>query len=288
MLYSVFTVSTPDYDPETTAVKLRAAGYDGVEWRVTDQGAPPDGRPGFWSGNRATWPLSTLVEDAPRMRAVSEAAGLALPTLGTYTSCADLESVERAMKGAVLAGAPCLRVNVPGYDSRQSYRAVRERALGQYREVEAMARQHGVRALIELHMGNILPSASAAASFVADFDPQWVGVIHDAGNMVYEGFENYRIGLETLGPHLAHIHLKSARWDRAGTREDGSADWRASFAPLRLGIVDVPALMRALADVGYDGWVSFEDFSTESPQDERIVDNLRYVKEIEARVARAA
>ncbi len=90
-------------------------------------------------------------------------------------------------------------------------------------------------------------------------------MIHDAGNMVFEGFEAYRMGLEVLGPYLAHVHLKNARWAETGARDDGSSGWAAGFAPLTAGSVDVPALFGALASVGYDGWVSFEDFSTTRP-----------------------
>ena len=98
--------------------------------------------------------------------------------------------------------------------------------------------------------------------------------------MVYEGYEQYRLGLEVLGPYLAHVHIKNARWERTGTRADGSVEWRATFAPLRKGIADLSALMRALRAVGYDGWLSFEDFSTERPTAERIVDNLAYVRHL--------
>jgi sugar phosphate isomerase/epimerase len=47
------------------------------------------------------------------------------------------------------------------------------------------------------------------------------------------------------------------------------------------------ALFQALRDVGYDGWVSFEDFSTEQPLRERLRDNLAYVKQVARRVAGA-
>ena len=45
------------------------------------------------------------------------------------------------------------------------------------------------------------------------------------------------------------------------------------------------ALFRALRAVGYDGWVSFEDFSTEQPLRQRIRDNLAYIKQVAAGVA---
>ena len=276
MRFAVFTVCLPEYAPEEAVAALRDVGYDGVEWRVTDQDRSPDGAPGFWAGNRCTWPLASFVEDAPRIRGLTEGAGLAMPAVGTYVGCGDPAAVERAMRGAALLGAPALRVNVPRYDGSTGYVRLRERSLAEYREVAALARAHGVRALVEIHHGSLLPSASAAAAFLEGFDPRDVGAIHDAGNMVHEGHEQYRLGLEILGPYLAHVHLKNARWRAGGARADGSREWRAEWAPLTEGVVDVAALFRALRQVGYDGWVAIEDFSTERPVAERLRANLAY------------
>lgn len=279
MKFAVFTVSMPEFTPEHAVTTLRDLGYDGVEWRVTDQAPTAGGESGFWAGNRCTWPLASFIEDAPRIRALTEGAGLAMPAVGTYAGCGDPEAVERAMRGVALLGAPCLRVNVPKYDGTVPYRMLRERALAEYGDVAALARRHGVRALVEIHHGSLLPSASAAAAFLERFDPRDVGAIHDAGNMVYEGFEQYRLGLEMLGPYLAHVHAKNAGWVQDGTRADGSAAWRASWAPLREGVVDLVSLFRALRQVGYDGWVSVEDFSTALPLGERLRDNLAHLKQ---------
>ena len=272
MKVAVFTVSLPDYDPGEAVAALRAFGYDGVEWRVIDQRPSADGKPGFWSGNRCTWPLSSLVEDAPRIRALAEGAGLGMPNLGTYVGCSELESVERAMRGAAALGIPTLRIAVPRYDGTTPYLPARDRARDQYREVAQMARRHGVRALVELHHGSLLPSASAAASFLDGFDPAEVGVIHDAGNMVYEGFEDYRLGLEMLGPYLGHVHVKDGRWVR------GRSGWAAEAAPLGDGMVDLPRLFAALAHVGYDGWLGVEDFSTDRSLPDRLRRNLTRIR----------
>lgn len=279
MKFAVFTVSLPEWTPDQAAPALAGMGYHGVEWRVIDQ-PPADGAPGFWAGNRCTWPLATFEQDAPRIRALTRAHGLAMPNVGTYCTCAETSDVDRAMRAAAVLGAPSIRVRAPTYDGRSSYRALWAEATAQFREVEALARARGVRALIEIHMGQLLPSASAAARFVQPFDPAHVGVIYDAGNLMYEGFETFRLGLEVLEPHLSLVHLKSAVWRQRGRREDGSADWAATFAPLRDGQVDVRALFEALTAVGYDGWVSFEDFSTALPLDQRLRDNLTYVRGI--------
>src|SRR3712207_5843432 len=100
------------------------------------------------------------------------------------------------MQGQLRLGAPKVRGAVPKYDGSESYLKTRDRALAHYREVAEPARQYNVRALIGLHHGTLIPSASAAASFVHNFDPRDVGIIHDAGNMGHEGYEQYRLGLE--------------------------------------------------------------------------------------------
>lgn len=280
MKFAVFTVSTPDYAPEEAVTVLSKLGYDGVEWRVTDQANSPDGKPGFWAGNHCTWPLATFEQDAPRIKAMTESAGLEMPGLGTYPTCNNLADVEKAMRGAVALGVSQLRINVPNYDGKSPYLALRDRSVSQYRDVAAMARQFGLRALVEIHHAKLLPSASAAASFVSTFDPADVGVIHDAGNMVYEGHEAYRLSFEVLGSYLALVHLKNAQWLPGEVGPDGGTRWSATWAPVPHGIVDVPALFAAMAQVRYDGWVCLEDFSTVQPIGERLRDNLAYVKAI--------
>lgn len=273
MKFAVFTVSLPEWTPVEAVRTLADLGYDGVEWRVTDDAAP-SGPPGFWSGNRCTWPLSSFVDDAPRIKELTATAGLAIPNIGTYVQCTDAVAVDHAMRGAARAGSPSIRVQVAQYDGRRPYLPLLDRAREAFGGVSDLSARHGVRALIELHFGTLLPSASAAASFLSGLDPAHVGVIHDAGNMVFEGFESYRMGLELLGPYLAHVHMKNAWWQRDGGR------WHASFAPLAEGAVDVAALLGALRSVGYDGWISFEDFSTAQAQMERTRDNLAFVRSV--------
>jgi len=282
MRYSVFTVSIPDLEPEAALREMKALGYEGVEWRVVDQGEALAGKPGFWAGNRCTWPLSRLLEDADRIRRLTQEMGMVMPSVGTYVSCEDLAQVELAMQGVSRLGARQLRVGVGGYDGKAPYLPLRDRALRQYCEVAALAGRYGLRALVEIHMNSLIPSASAAADFVRHFDPAQVGVIHDAGNMVYEGYEQYAMGLALLGPYLAHVHLKNARWETAGDRPDGSVIWRAVSAPLDQGVVDVAALFRALREVGYEGWISTEDFSTEHGTLEKLRRNREFIRRVEA------
>lgn len=242
MRFSVCTASTPDWTPAEAAAELAEAGYDGVEWRILDQAPSPDGTPGFWAGNRCTWPFSSLLDDVSAIRRTTGAAGLSMSALGTYVSCDRPDQVDVAMRAAVALGVERVRVTVPRYEPTESFPTVWDRRRTEYAEVARLAARHGVRALVEIHHRTPVLSPHAAAAFVDGLDPRHVGVIHDVGNMVYEGWAPYRLGLEVLGEYLAHVHLKNARWVRAGTRRDGSADWRPEMSPLRDGVVDVPAL----------------------------------------------
>jgi len=278
--FAVFTGSTPEYTPEQIVGLLKDTGYDGVEWRVVDQDPSPTGQPDFWKGNRCTLPLRTFVDEAPRIRALTEAAGLQMPTVGSYAFCHEIEAVEQVLRGTALLGAGAARVRVPKYDGREHIRDRRERSRQQLRTVEALARQYGVQAVIQIHHETITPSASAMATFLEGFDPRYVGAMWDPGNMVKEGFEQYQLGLETLGPYLATVHLKNVAWKPVRTAQNGTVVWQSNWAPLRTGVADVGAVFAGLAAVGYSGWVTFEDFTNEQPRPERLRDDLMYAREL--------
>jgi sugar phosphate isomerase/epimerase len=144
-------------------------------------------------------------------------------------------------------------------------------------QVEALAKRYGVQAVIQIHHETITPSASAMRNFLDGFDPVWIGAMWDAGNMVKEGFEQYRLGLETLGPYLATVHVKNVAWQADGLRPDGSVRWQSNWAPLKKGVADIGAIFDALVAVDYSGWVTFEDFTSEQPRRERLRDDLAYV-----------
>jgi sugar phosphate isomerase/epimerase len=143
-------------------------------------------------------------------------------------------------------------------------------------EVEALARRYDIKALIEIHHQTICPSVALTHRLVSHFDPDRIGVIHDAGNMVYEGFEDYRLGLELLGPYLAHVHLKNA----AFTQPPTAGVWTPRWSPLEDGVVDFRHLLAALKTVGYTGWLVFEDFSQAQPSREALRHNLAFIKNL--------
>jgi len=180
-------------------------------------------------------------------------------------------------------GAGRVRVTMPGTGD------------GRYRDLFAATRRdlewaaqraehHGVAVLVELHHRTIVASASAAIRLVDGLDPARVGVIHDVGNLVIEGQEDYGAAFDMLGEYLAHVHVKNVAWRPTGQSDvDGATAWAEDWATLREGQADIEAYFRALRAAGYDGWVTCEDFSTTVPLAERTRDNLAYLTAIEKR-----
>jgi sugar phosphate isomerase/epimerase len=182
---------------------------------------------------------------------------------------------------AAQTGAKRVRFTAPKAADDTPYDAQFSKARADLEVLQEIARPLGAQVVIQIHHGNIISTSSSARRLVDGLDPDVVGVMHDLGNTTIEGREgllSLKMGLEILGPYLAHIHIKNAVWAKVGEDADGAAQWKWSWATLRSGMGDVKAYFRALKAVGYDGWVTLEEFTTELPLYERLADDLAFLK----------
>ncbi|WP_127534100.1 sugar phosphate isomerase/epimerase family protein [Paenibacillus kobensis] len=269
MITSVFTVATPDLTPSQLLAAAREAGIDAIEWRCTN--VPEHVRndaPSFWSNNRCTLDPSMSDEALAALRQETEASGLQALAVVPYLACGDLEATERIMSIASKLNAPNIRIGVPGYNGSRPYHELLQEARAYIREAEKLARQYGVKGLVETHHVTIAPSASLARQLVDGCDPDSIGVLYDPGNLVHEGFENYKMGMELLGPYLAHVHVKNAGWAPVNAESaDGAAGpldpvaWSCRWRPVADGVVPWKRVLADLKAVGYNGAFGIEDFS---------------------------
>lgn len=260
---SVFTVAAPDLSPRELAAAAAKAGLDGIEWRYAD--VPPENRqdtPSFWGNNRCS--ISTDW-DEPRLaefRDAAASAGMTSLAVVPYLRCGDLEGTEKVLQAAGYLGAKMIRLGVHRYDRTRPFGVLFEEQRTYLRQAGERCKEHGVKGLVEIHMGTIAPSSSSAYRLVEGLDPDAIGVLLDPGNMVYEGYENYKMGMEILGPYLAHVHVKNAVWSSAEPNPSGGfARWSAGWSELKRGIVDWPQVIADLKAVGYRGHIGVEDFS---------------------------
>ncbi len=283
MKFSVFSVCLPEYDIHETIQVMKNMGYDGIEWRVSEP--CPAEKPAdysyewrYWQYNKSALDVATIDKEAASIKAMCESANLSICNLATYLTVDDGEAIERVLYAAKIMDCPSIRVDSPIYDETENYTVLFNRTKSKIIELQKSGEKYGVRLLFETHMGNIIPSASAAYRLVCDCDPRYVGIIFDPGNMVYEGFENYRLGIELLGEYLGHVHVKNSTWKLVETTETGVERYEPTFEQFKKGYADLGKLIKVLREVNYGGFISVEDFSNVEDTVTKLKNNLEYLK----------
>lgn len=302
MKHSVFTVVLPELTIEEQTRAMAEWGYQGVEWRVAN--SPMEYQPGqpfnFWNNRVEDIWVGALVKEAPRLRRLAEENGLETVSLAGYSQCSDVKAMEALCEGCEITGARFFRVHVTRYDGKVSYNTLYEEAVRDLERVAKMAAEHGVRACLELHPGTIHPSAAMAHRLLSHFDPKCVGVIYDAGNLSNEGYEETKMGLELLGEYLAYLHVKDGGWLRTGEGAESQLGqalsardeeyvgpprgWRWEVGRPGEGLANWPKVMKALKVLGYDGWFSNEDFREEPATEEKLRQDMEYLRMLEKEV----
>ena len=128
-------------------------------------------------------------------------------------------------------------------------------------------------------MGTVAVSASRALELLRDLDPAHIGAIYDVPNMVRVGLEETRLGAEVLGPYLAHCHMGNARPVQEPRDETGALNWRWEFCGLTEGVADIRQIVGDLKSVGYDGYLSLEEFGP-GDDDEKVENQGAYLRQL--------
>ncbi|HIE08482.1 MAG TPA: sugar phosphate isomerase/epimerase [Armatimonadetes bacterium] len=250
---AIYTLCLAHHTLEEAVEVAAELGYDGIEFTVGYPQAKWDGK--------SQWhlSLSNLEADTRRAKEALYRTGLEPVCLSTRLGYKEVDDLRGVFRAAAEMGCPQVRVGTANYKPEPGYWRLLKEAVEGWREVERLAKEFKVKALAEIHMNRIIPSASAAFNFVKHFDSRFVGVIFDPGNMAVEGYENWRMGLDILGEYLAHIHVKNPAPVR------GEEGWTWEWVPLDEGVVDWREVIRGLLEVGYEGALSVEDFVRQIP-----------------------
>jgi sugar phosphate isomerase/epimerase len=225
---------------------LAEQGYHGLEWQTNQEGnVHPD----------------RVLADARAADAAARQHGLESLCLAGYLRTSDTEQIEPQLAAAAEIGCPHVRIWAPGYRGNVPYQELFEGAPRDLERIAGVARHRGVRAVLEIHHGTIVPSAGLAYRLVEGHDPRDVGLIYDPDNFIREGREHWQMGLELIGPYLAYVQFKNASWVPGPDPSSPVAArrWICANADLEEGLVDWPAFLRVLHRRNYDGYLSNED-----------------------------
>ncbi|MAB79678.1 MAG: xylose isomerase [Planctomycetes bacterium] len=194
--------------------------------------------------------------DSDEVLSAKEATGIELPgvvdsvhwhkTLGDPDPAVRAEGVaglETALGDCKIYGGTTVLLVPAVVNGRISYAEAYVRSIGEIEKVLPLAKELGIQIAIENVWNNFLLSPLEAARYVDTFGSDLVGWYMDIGNIVKYGWPAQ--WLRTLGKRVLKLDIKDysrkTGWAKIG---EGDSDW--------------PEVMRALADIGYEGWASAE------------------------------
>jgi hexulose-6-phosphate isomerase len=171
-------------------------------------------------------------------------------------SSADPDVVARSVKGmetslrnAALFGADTVLLVPAVVDAQTSYRDAWTRSQQVIRErLLPLARELKVIIAVEEVWNKFLLSPIEFARYVDDFESPWLKAYFDVGNIVFYAYPQDWI--RTLGSRIVKVHIKDFQLDR----QNGRFFWKN----IGEGDIDWVEVRKALADVGYSGYVTTE------------------------------
>ncbi|MDQ6693344.1 MAG: TIM barrel protein [Chloroflexota bacterium] len=130
------------------------------------------------------------------------------------------------------------------------------------RELALLASDAGLTPTFHHHAGTYVETPAEIERLFNEVDPALLGLCLDTGHLVYGGGDNIRT-ISTYGRVIRHVHLKNIDAEVLARVRVERLDYvqavRAGvFSPLEAGSVDIPAVLDALKQVGYNGWYVVE------------------------------
>lgn len=253
----------------------RDAGFDGIELVLVeapieeDQGAAggaehlalPMTYLGFHPYQNNEFTLESTEDDVRAIKSLADEIGVEIPSIATvlpfiYSPTASepdvrqkgIDILRQCLEFGALLGADAV-LTIPGLVTPNvSYAEVLTRAHASLTELVPIAEELEVSLAIENVWNQALLSPIEFRDFIDGFGSEFVGAYFDVGNILRTGYGEQWIRL--LGHRLKKVHFCNFRGEVGNitgfTRHllDGDVNW--------------PAVMAALDDAGYDGWVTAE------------------------------
>src|ERR1041385_2027894 len=171
-----------------------------------------------------------------------------------------LDALRQTLRDAKRYGASSVLL-VPGRVSKEvAYDEAYSRSQGEIRKAIPLAEELGVKIAIENVWNNFLLSPLEAARYVDEFKSAAVGWHFDIGNVIHFGWPEQWI--RVLGKRIQKLHIK----EYSRKKRDREGLWKGFDVPFLEGDNDWPAIMKALDDIGYNGWGIAEQSGGDSPE----------------------
>jgi sugar phosphate isomerase/epimerase len=164
-------------------------------------------------------------------------------------------------------GVPTMRVYGASRHEGMTFERSKPWIVAGLREVAACAATRGVKLGMEDH--GAITAVSQVRAIVEAVDSPAFGVLMDVGNLQHFG-EDPVAAAKLLAPWVVHVHLKESR-----RQPDGSL----LACAVGEGDIDIPAVLRALSDGGYEGCLAIE-YGAQVDEDEIVRRSIAYTKQV--------
>ena len=136
----------------------------------------------------------------------------------------------------------------------------------------------GVRACLHPHVGTEIETRRELDIVMELTDPKVVWLAPDCAHLARAGMDAAEV-VRTYADRVAYVHLKDVSPDTGDTRTfpilERGDEALPVFCELGLGTVPLPAFVKTLREIGYQGWITVEmDVSTRTP-----IDSLRICRD---------
>lgn len=248
----------------------KKAGFEGVELALNGTGELS---------------MESTEKEIKEVKKVADDLGLSLYSLSCglcwdYRLSDDDESnrekakdmIKKQLDTAKILGADTVLV-IPGVvnvefsfpEKKVAYDVVYERAIKGINELKSYAESLKVNMGLENVWNKFLLSPMEMRDFIDKIGSEYVGSYLDVGNTLYCGYPEDWVRI--LGKRIKKVHFKDYRLQAGGLH---------GFVDLLAGDVDYPEVVKALNEIGYDGWVSAEMIPNYKHHTDAIIYNTSY------------
>ena len=160
--------------------------------------------------------------------------------------------LERAIADCAAWGGTSVLLVPAVVNENVSYDAAWERSTAEIKKVLSKAEAAKVKIAVENVWNSFLLSPLEAARYVDQFNSPWIGWHFDIGNVINYGWPEQWIRI--LGKRILKLHIKE--FSRKKRNDLGL--WKGFDVELGEGDNRWPEIVKALREVGYDGWACAE------------------------------